>query len=113
MAITIRSCKRLPIDLFGPQARLDVPDMVAQIALFERGIDMIRMRLLQRKRDRGTLFVTPCLERADQSRNSLSVCMRGNATPHFTAHRSFGRPSLLGKIDKHARQSRVAAPVQF
>jgi hypothetical protein len=39
--------------------------------------------------------------------------MRGDATPHFTAHRPSGRPSLLGKIDEHARQSRVAAPVQF
>jgi hypothetical protein len=36
MALTIRSCKRFPIDLFGPQARLDVPDLVAQVALLER-----------------------------------------------------------------------------
>src|SRR4030095_12089602 len=113
MAMTIRSCERFPIDLFGPQARLDVANLVAQAPVLERGIDINRMRLLQSKRDRGTLFVTPRLERADQSRNSLSVCMRGDATPHFTAHRSAGRPSLLCKIDKHARQSWVAAPVQF
>src|SRR6476646_8222913 len=113
MAKTIRSCERFPIDLFGHQARLNVPDLVTQVGLLERGIDTIRLRLLQRKCDRRTLFVTACLERANQSRNSLSVCMWGDATPHFAAHRPSGRPSLPGKINEHARQSRVAAPVQF
>src|SRR5258708_16341939 len=98
MALTIPSCERFPIDLLGHQARLNVPDLVAQVGLLERGIDTIRLRLLQRKRDRGALFVTASLERADQSRNPFGVCIRPHPPPPFTAHRPPARPPPLRNI---------------
>src|SRR5215212_6569013 len=112
MAMTTRcSCERFPIYLFGRQAQLNVPDLSAYVGPLECGIHTIRPRLLQGKRDQGTLFVSACLERPDQSRNSLGVRMRRDATPHFTAHRPSGCPSLLGKIDEHASQSWITPPV--
>src|SRR5437868_9139547 len=105
------SCERFPIDLFGHQARLNIPDLCAQVGLLEDGLDTIRPRLMQRKRDRGTLLVSARLERTDQSRNSLGVGMWCHATPHFTAHGPSGCPSFLGKIDEHARQPWVTSSV--
>src|SRR5215813_12386141 len=113
MALTIRSCERLPTDVFSRQPRLEIPDLRTQVRPREYGIGAIRRRLLQRERNRKTLLVTTGLEGAEQRRMSLRIGVWRHTTPYLSAYRPPGCPSLLGEVDEHARKMRVAATVEI
>ena len=72
VAGTARSCERCPIDPSGHHARLDVPDLSAQLLPFERGVGTIWLRLLQRKRYRETFLVTAVLDYHDDELGNFS-----------------------------------------